>query len=59
MGDDERHSRALEVELITDPEEKARVEVSNGLKQFDAVAALIETHLDPQRPFKLRPSTNG
>jgi Fic family protein len=57
MGDDERHSRALEVELITDPEEKARVEVSNGLKQFDAVAALIETHLDPQRPFKLRPST--
>jgi Fic family protein len=57
MKDEERHSQALEVELITDPDEKARVEASNALKQFDEVASLLETHLDPERPFKLRPST--
>lgn len=57
MTDEERHSQALEVELITDPDEKARVEASNALKQFDEVASLLETHLDPERPFKLRPST--
>jgi Fic family protein len=54
---EERHSQALEVELIVDQDEKARVEASNGLEQFDAVAGIIETHLDPERPFKLRPST--
>ena|SRR2546430_2514394 len=55
-GDEERHSKALEVELIADPEERAKVEASNGLKQFDAVAGTIEQHLDPERPFRLRPS---
>lgn len=54
--DEERHSKALEVDLIADPEERAKVEASNGLRQFDAVAATIEQHLDPERPFKLRPS---
>lgn len=35
--DQDRHSRALEAELVSDPEEKARVEALNGVKQFDAV----------------------
>lgn len=47
---EERHSKALEVDLIADPNERAKVEASNGLKQFDAVASIIEQHLDPERP---------
>lgn len=57
MSGEERHSEALEVELIQDPDAKAKAEAANGLKQFDAVAALIDQHLDPERPFRLRPST--
>jgi Fic family protein len=52
----DRHSKALEAELITDPNERARREARNGLKQFDAVIELIEYFLQPERPFKLRPS---
>src|SRR5258708_26523 len=33
--DADRRSRAVEVELITDPDEKARQEARNGLRQFD------------------------
>jgi len=54
--DQDRHSRALEAELVSDPEEKARVEALNGVKQFDAVAEMIEHFSDPERNFKLRPS---
>src|SRR5712692_2656117 len=54
MADEERHSRALDAELITDPDLKAQREVSNGLKQFDVVAEQIEYWTDPQRPFKFR-----
>jgi hypothetical protein len=36
MNEQDRHSRALDAELITDPDLKAQREVSNGLKQFDA-----------------------
>jgi Fic family protein len=49
-----RHSRALDAELITDPDLKAQREVSNGLRQFDAVAEKIEYWTHPERPFKLR-----
>jgi hypothetical protein len=38
MSDNDRHSRALDAELITDPDLKAQREVSNGLRQFDDVA---------------------
>ena len=38
----DRHSQALEAELVTDPDEKARVEARNGLQQFDAVIELTE-----------------
>jgi Fic family protein len=54
--DQDRHSRALEAELVSDPEEKARVEALNGVRQFDAVAEMIEYFSDPERKFKLRPS---
>lgn len=54
--EDDRHSKALEAELITDPDEKARREARNGLRQFDAVVELIEYFLQPDRKVKLRPS---
>src|SRR5579863_1529114 len=55
--DEDRHSRALEVELINDPSEKARQEARNGLRQFDEVVEQIEYWPQPERPFKLRPSS--
>lgn len=54
MSDAERHSKALDADLITDPDLKAQREVSNGLKQFDAVAERIEYWTEPEHPFKLR-----
>jgi Fic family protein len=57
MDDRTRHSRAFDAEIITDPEEQARQEALNGLRQFDAVLRMVESFLDPQRqPFKFRPS---
>jgi Fic family protein len=53
----QRHSRAIEVELITDPAERARREAKNGLRQFDYVIEAIEYWLQSERrPFRLRPS---
>jgi Fic family protein len=52
----DRHSQALEAELIADPEQKAQQEAKNGLRQFDVVIEQIEHWLEPDRPFKLRPS---
>ncbi len=50
-----RDSRALEPELITDPQERAAAEARNGLRQYDAAIGAIHTALD--KPFfKLRPS---
>jgi fido (protein-threonine AMPylation protein) len=57
MSDSTRHSQALDAEIITDPDLRARQEALNGLKQFDAVIRMVETYLDPERqPFKFRPS---
>lgn len=57
MADETRHSRALEAEIVSDPDLRARQEALNGLKQFDVVLEMVETYLDPQRqPFKFRPS---
>jgi Fic family protein len=50
-----RDSRALEPELITDPQEKAAAEARNGFRQYDAAIAAIHTALD-RGSFKLRPS---
>lgn len=54
MTEEDRHSRALEPEIISDPVEKARKEAANGLRQIDAVNEMIEAWLQPDRPFKLR-----
>jgi hypothetical protein len=57
MNDLTRHSQALDAEIITNPDLRARQEALNGLKQFDLVIRMVETFLDPARqPFKFRPS---
>lgn len=61
MGE-ERHSVALEADLITDEDEKAHAEARNSLRQFDVVVEQVNYWLDPNtrppdRKFKLRVST--
>jgi Fic family protein len=56
MPEEERHSKAADAELISDPEEKARREASNGLRQASTVNEMVEYWLQPKRPFKLRVS---
>jgi Fic family protein len=52
----ERHSEALEAELIIDATEKAGKEARNGLRQFDEVIEQVEYWLQPERKFRFRPS---
>ena len=52
----DRHSKALDVELIADPTARAEAEAKNGIRQFDAVVELIDYFLSPDRNVKLRPS---
>ena len=54
--EDDRHSKAVETEIISDPAEKARQEAKNGLRQYDEVIEQIHYWLQPERPFKLHPS---
>lgn len=42
---EDRHSRADPVELITDPEEKARREAENGVRQFKAAVEIVRAHV--------------
>lgn len=56
MGGD-RKSKAASPELISDPQERAKREVDNGLRQFDAVVHTIDRFIAEGRPFRLRPST--
>lgn len=55
-SEEERHSKAFDAELISDPDEKAKREARNGLKQFDFVVEAIEHWLNSGRTFRLRPS---
>jgi Fic family protein len=59
MSADDRHSKAAEPQLIADPDEQARVEAANGLKQFDQVVELVREWTTPERNghFRLRLST--
>jgi Fic family protein len=50
-----RHSRALEPDLISDPDEKARAEATNGLRQYDLAVQAVYAAAD-RKPFRLRPS---
>ena len=56
MGGD-RESRGAEPLLLTDPDEIARQEAANAVRQFDAVLDLIDEVARDGRPFRLRPST--
>ncbi len=56
MMPDDRHSRADEAEIITDPDALARREAQNTLTQYRAVTDMAESFLQPERPFKFRPS---
>jgi Fic family protein len=48
-----RHSRALEPELIPDPQRKAEAEAANGLRQYDSAVQSVHEALE-RKPFKLR-----
>jgi Fic family protein len=57
VADTDRHSRAEVAPLLTDPDEIARREAANGLKQFDLALQVVASHVkDQERPFKLRHS---
>jgi Fic family protein len=51
----DRHSHAEDAQLITDPEEIARREAENGLRQFNLALEMIRASIkDKERPFRLR-----
>jgi Fic family protein len=53
----DRHSIAETTEVLTDPDEVARREAENGLKQFNLALEIIRSHVkDSERPFRLRSS---
>ena len=59
MSDSEnsdRHSSALEAELIKDEDSRAAREVSNGLRQIDEVIEIVEHYVATKRRFSLRVS---
>lgn len=51
----QRHSRALDAELLADPQAKAEAEARNGLRQFDYGIQIVHQALE-RGAFKLRPS---
>jgi Fic family protein len=54
---EQRHSRALEPDLIADPQLKAEAEAKNGLRQYDVGIRIVETAIERGgAEFKLRPS---
>jgi Fic family protein len=53
----DRFTSAQEAELITDPDEKARREAENGIRQFELAINIIRCYVkDRERPFRLRQS---
>lgn len=56
MSGETRHSRAEVAEVVTDPDELARLEAYNTLQQYLKIEEMVGYFLDPDRPFKLRPS---
>jgi hypothetical protein len=49
----DRYSEAASAFLIADPEERARREAENGLKQFDSVIGLVQRFLAERWRFAL------
>lgn len=57
-GGGQRHSKALDANLITDETERARAEARNGLRQFGRAMEMLDYWLATQdRLFRLRVST--
>lgn len=52
-----RYSEAASAFLISDPEERARREAENGLRQFDSVVGLVQRYLAERWRFASRVST--
>lgn len=53
----DRHSVAEQLELITDPQGRARREAENGVRQYATALEIIRAHVhDADRPFRLRSS---
>lgn len=51
----DRHSHAEDAQLLSDPDEIARREAENGLRQFTLALEIIRSFVkDKDRPFKLR-----
>jgi fido (protein-threonine AMPylation protein) len=51
----DRHSHAEDAQLLSDPDEIARREAENGLRQFTIALEMIRSYVkDRERPFKLR-----
>lgn len=54
----ERHSAPLsDEEIVTDPDEIARLEAENGVLQFDAVLSKVRAAFSTPTQYRLRPST--
>lgn len=54
---EDRHSRADPVELIADPEERARREAENAVRQYKAAIEVIRGYVQrPEERFRLRQS---
>jgi Fic family protein len=54
---DDRHSEAETAPLLNDPDEIARREAENGLRQFDLALGMIRSYVkDRDRPYRLRSS---
>ncbi len=52
---DDRHSHAEDAQLLSDPDEIARREAENGLRQFNLALQFVRSYVkDKDRPFKLR-----
>jgi Fic family protein len=53
--DSQRYTSTEQIELITDPDEKARREAENGILQTELALEIIRNHVkDKERPFRLR-----
>lgn len=51
----DRHSKAETAPVLTDPDEIARREAENGIRQFNLALEIIRQHVkDAERPFRLR-----
>ena len=57
MAEDQvRHSKAAAAALVTDEDEKAKLEARNALLQFDVIDQMVDAFIRSGRPFRLRPS---